>query len=340
MPSIRPVTPADIPAWDSYVEAHPGATFFHLHGWSEILGGALGHRPRYLLAEAGGRITGVLPLVETRSLLFGSTLASLPFCSYGGPLADDPATEQELEEAAAELARRLQVGSLELRRLSPSGRERPVKTLYSTWRKPILPSEEENLKALRGKQRNMVRKGIKAGLTAAIEDLEAFYPVYAESVRNLGTPVFPKRLFEAIHRTFPEQTEYLVTRHQGEPVSAAMLFCFRDEICPYYWGGRATARRLAGNDFLCWRVMCRGMERGCTRFDFGRSKAGTGSEQWKRHWGFEPQQLYYEYVLVKDREMPQLNPANPKYRLFIEAWKRLPLPVASLLGPMLSRSLG
>ena len=86
--------------------------------------------------------------------------------------------------------------------------------------------------------------------------------------------------------------------------------------------------------------MCRAAERGCTSFDFGRSKRATGSYQWKVNLGFEPQPLYYEYELIRDREMPSVNPLNPKYRLAIDLWKRLPLVISKIVGPILSRGLG
>ena len=101
-----------------------------------------------------------------------------------------------------------------------------------------------------------------------------------------------------------------------------------------------AARGLKGNDFLAWSIMCRAAARGCTLFDFGRSKKGTGAYQWKENLGFEARPLYYEYELVRAKAMPDINPLNPKYRLFVEAWKKLPLPLAGLLGPWLSRHLG
>lgn len=326
--------------WDVFVAGHPDATFFHLSGWRAVLGRGLGHRTHYLYAEEDGEIRGILPLVHVRSLLFGSSLSSLPFCAYGGALAVTEDARRALEDEAERLARRLGVGALELRQRAPGDRGRPTKRLYDTFEKPIAASEEENLKAIRGKQRNVVRKGMKAGLTCRVDVLDAFYPVYAESVRNLGTPVFPKRLFAAIQAAFPAHTEFLSVCLDGAPVASAMLFYFRNTVCPYYWGGTARARGVAGNDFLCWRIFSRAAERRCTTFDFGRSKQGTGSYQWKLNWGFEPRPLFYEYVLVKDREIPNVNPLNPKYRLFVEAWKRLPLPVTRMIGPWLARSLG
>jgi len=187
----------------------------------------------------------------------------------------------------------------------------------------------------------MIRKGIQAGLVSVIDDeVDRFYDVYAESVRNLGTPVFPKRYFRKLKETFGDRCEILVVEHRGEPVAGVMSFYFRDEVLPYYGGGRAVARRLHANDFMYWEVMRRAVERGVRVFDYGRSKKGTGSFRFKTHWGFQPRPLYYEYELIRARKMPDVNPLNPKYRLFIRAWRQLPLPLSKLIGPWLSRSLG
>ena len=338
--NVRDCTAADAAAWDAFVAAHPRASFFHQFAWRQVFEGALRHRTHYLVAEHDGVLRGVLPLVHVNSLLFGSSLSSLPFCSEGGPLADDVAVASALEDAALDRARALRVGSLEYRLRQESGRARPTKRLYSTFSKPILADEEANMQAIRSKQRNVIRKGIKNGLVFRATTLERFYPVYAESVRNLGTPVFPRALFAAIHGAFPQSTEFVEACLDGVAVSAAMNFYHRDSVCPYYWGGTHAARDLKGNDFLAWSILCRAAERGCTLFDFGRSKQGTGPWQWKENLGFEGAQLYYEYELVRDREMPEINPLNPKYRLFVEGWKRLPLPVSNVLGPWLARNLG
>ena len=86
--------------------------------------------------------------------------------------------------------------------------------------------------------------------------------------------------------------------------------------------------------------MRRAAQRGYRCFDFGRSKANTGAFAFKKNWGFEPNWLEYEYWTRDGGTIPEKNPFNPKYALFIEAWKRLPLPLANLLGPLLIRSLG
>lgn len=333
-------TEDDAARWDAFVDAAPGAAFFHLFGWKGILGNALGHRTFYLAAEEDGELRAVLPLVRVRSRLFGDTLSSLAFCAHAGTLSTSAEAATRVEDEALDLARRLGVDSLEYRRTSPGGAGRLTKDLYDTFAKPIEPDADANMKAIRSKQRNVIRKGMKSGLVSREDDLDGFYPAYAESVRNLGTPVFPRALFAAIHAAFPGRTEFFSACLDGRVISSAMNFYHRDAVCPYFWGGVYDARRLSGNDFLAWEILCRAAARGCTRFDFGRSKKGTGSYRWKENLGFEPAPLYYEYDLVKADSVPDVNPLNPKYRLFVSLWKKLPLPVATRLGPFLARNLG
>jgi FemAB-related protein (PEP-CTERM system-associated) len=327
--------------WDAYVRRAPGATFFHLAGWREIVEGACGHRAHYLAARRGGRIVGVLPLAHQRSLLFGNALISTPFCVYGGAVADDPAAQHALLDAAEDLARDLRVDYLELRNLAPVDRDWPTKQLYVTFRKPITGDAEKDLNAIPRKQRAMVRKGIDAGLEAGVdEDVGRFFEAYSESVRNLGTPVLGKGYFAALRRAFGSDCEVLTVTRGAELVASVMSFYFRDEVLPYYGGGTAAARACKGNDFMYWELMRRAGERGVRLFDYGRSKRDTGSFSFKEHWGFVPQDLHYQYCLVRARSMPDLSPKNPKYHFFIEAWKRLPLPVARTVGPAIARRLG
>lgn len=338
--AVRVSTASDRPAWDRFVNAHPYGSVFHLYAWQDVLRDALGHRPHFLVAERSGELVGVMPLVEMRSFFFGHTLSSMPFATWSGPLGSEREVVVALEHHAVDLARAFRVDTLELRYRERSDVDRPVKLIYETFSKPIEPDADANMKAIRSKQRNVIRKGMKAGLTGAETDFETFFRIYSESVRNLGTPVFSSRLFRAIREAFPENTEYFGVFDDGRALSAAMLFYFRDTVCPYYWGGLYAARRLAANDFLAWAIINRAAARGCSLFDFGRSKKDTGAHQWKLNLGFEPAQLFYEYELIRANSMPEVNPNNPRYSLFIELWKRLPVPLSRLLGPRISGTLG
>ena len=339
--TIKPLDASSHSAWDAFVESCPEATFFHKAGWKEVIEASFGHKTHFLYAEKEGAIQGILPLGHVKSMLFGNALISAPFCVYGGIAAISDDARIALDESASKLARELGVDYLEMRNYRQRHENRPHKELYVTFRKNLDPNPEENLKAIPRKQRAMVRKGIKAGLSAVVDnDVNRLYAAYAESVRNLGTPVFSKKYFENLKRVFADNCEMLIVEHQGRLVSGVMNFYFRDEVLPYYGGGTEQARDLKANDFMYWEVMRRAVEKGIKVFDYGRSKEGTGSYRFKKHWGFEPQPLFYEFDLIKASSMPDINPLNPKYQMFIAMWKRLPLPVSNIVGPWISKDLG
>ncbi len=295
-----------------------------------------------MLAEEEGRIVGVLPLVRIKSLLFGHSLTSTAFAVYGGPVGDTPDVVALLAGHATALADLIDADHLELRSLVKTGLDWPSKdAAYATFRRPISADPDANLKAVPRKQRAVVRKAIERGLTGEIDaGIDRFFHLYATSVRNLGTPVFPKRWFAELRRAFPGESDILTVTDGGIPVSAVLNFYFRGQVLPYYGGGGLEARRVGANDFMYYDLMCRAGARGCTLFDFGRSKVGSGAFAFKRNFGFEPEPLHYEYYLRRGDRLPDASPNNPKYRLMIALWSRLPLGVANALGPLVSRSLG
>jgi len=345
VPGIVPLTPARAAAWDFFVAAHPNGTFLHRAAWAALLEQGFNYTTHYLMAEQDGAITGVLPLARVKTLLFGDSLVSAPFLVYGGPLATDPETAAALETAARDLQRRLAVPVMEWRFRDPPPdlpNWQSRDDLYVTFRKTLSPSDDVNMKAIPRKQRAMVRKGIDKGLVSvAGRDIDTLFRVYAESVRNLGTPVFPRRWFHLLAAAFGDALDVVTILHEGTPVSAVLNFYDdRGEVLPYYGGGTAASRPVAAHDFMYWEVMRRAVARGCTGFDFGRSKLGTGSFAFKKNWGFVPTPLQHRFHLAPGASIPDHNPLNPKYALFIKAWKRLPLPVANLIGPHIVRGVG
>ena len=339
---VRELQQKDEAAWDRYVNGRPDGTFFHLSGWRAVIERAFRHRTHYLLAERDGAVAGVLPLAHLRSRLFGNTLVSVPFCVYGGPLASDAATSDALIGHALDLMRRTGASAIELRMRQPAMSTWATRSdLYATFRKPISADPDANINAIPRKQRAMVRKGMRNGLRSHIDgDTTRLHRIYAESVRNLGTPVFPARYFQLLAEQFRACSEILTVMDGERAIASVLSFYFRDEVLPYYGGGTAEARQRAANDFMYWEVMRHAAARGARLFDFGRSKVGTGSFDFKKFWGFTPEPLHYQYQLAPGSSIPDLNPLNPKYRLFIAAWKRLPLPLANRLGPMIVRGVG
>jgi len=337
---IKSLSSSDMQRWNDFLARSSGGTFFHRAEWKTVFEDSLGHRGHYLFAETGERISGILPLVHIRSRLFGNLLASSPFLTYGGVVADDEPADAALENAARALAQRLGVHYVEYRNRDVQRPGLETKTGYVTFRKNLAATPDECMQMIPRKQRAMVRKGIKHGLQARIEDhIDHFYPVFSESYRNLGTPVLARKYFQAIRREFGKDCEVMTIFKDDRAVASVMSYYFRDEVIPYYGGSLLAARGLMANDFMYWELMRRSCEAGIRVFDYGRSREGTGSYRFKKHWGFAPEPLHYQYDLVGQGEMPDLSPGNPKYRLAISIWKRLPTGLTRWLGPMVAKNL-
>jgi FemAB-related protein (PEP-CTERM system-associated) len=328
--------------WNAFVEAHTDSTFFHRAEWATVLERAFGHKTHFLMAvDEQGIVQGLLPLAQVKSFLFGHSLVSLPMCVYGGVVASSDEAKSALLQHASDLADHLQVDAMELRHQKSSGHDWPTKHLYFTFKKTLSPDNEENMKAIPRKRRAMIRGGISAGLESESDaGVDRFFAAYAESVRNLGTPVFSKKYFRILREVFGDDCRVMMITHDGKDVASLMSFYFKEEVLPYYAGSFDSAKDLKAHDFMYWELMRRSVDEGYRVFDFGRSKEGTGPYSFKKGWGFEPTPLVYEYYLVKSSSIPEVNPTNPKYKLFINAWKRLPLPIANCAGPFLSKSLG
>ena len=336
--AVEWLQPAAAAEWDAFAEAHPEGTFFHRTKWGEVLGRLPGFQSHYLLVRRAGQISGVLPLVRVRSPWFGRALVSLPFCVEAGVLANDEASEDALIANASALATFQRVDWLELRHRRAHCPRWPANSdTYAVFRRALPSTAADAFAAIPRKQRAMIRKATGFGLTSVQEStLENFWPVYATSVRNLGTPVFPRRYFEDLLATFGDAAQVTTVFDGEDAVASVLSFVHQGCVLPYYGGGLPRARHVNAYDFLYWEVMRRAVDDGLHTFDFGRSKRGTGAFDFKRHWGFEPTPLHYEYRLLRTQEVPRRNPGNPRFRLAVSLWKHLPLPVANRLGPLVS----
>ena len=328
--------------WDAFVMACPEATFFHRAGWQNVLSGVLKHPCYFLYAHHAGEVLGVLPLAHVQSWLFGRSLVSLPFAVYGGVAASQPDVAQALEREAQALAQQLGVAHLELRHRQARHPDWPQQGLYVTFQKDLAPDESTNLLAIPRKQRAMIRKGMGHGLVSVLDPQpHRFFALYANNMLRHGTPALPLSYFKALKAEFGDDCEVMTVQNpQGQAVSSVLSFYFRQEVLPYYAGDLPCARALAANDFKYWELMRRAGERGFMRFDFGRSKQGTGSYAFKKNWGFEPSPLHYEYCLYQRDSVPQHNPSNARYQQLIALWRRLPQGLANWLGPHVVRNLG
>jgi FemAB-related protein (PEP-CTERM system-associated) len=328
--------------WDDFVARTSSGTFFHLIGWKEVLERAFGFTAHYLVARRGGAVVGVLPLFEVRAMLGGRSLLSVPFAVEGGVCATDVVAQQALDAAALALRDACGARYLELRDGCAGDGFAVREGVYYRFRRPLLPTDEENFAAIRRKQRRMVRVGQQSGLVARVggDDLAEFYDLYARSVRNLGTPVFPLRYFRLLAEQFSGDCCVLTVRRGGQPAAAVMSFFFKDAVLPYYAGSRQEFFRYAVNDFMYWELMRHARDRGARVFDFGRSKKGSGAFDFKCHWGFEPEPLRYR-VSGRDGEDVSGRTVNDGgVQLLRRAWRHLPLGVTKRLGPFFIRRFG
>jgi FemAB-related protein (PEP-CTERM system-associated) len=327
----------------AWVHDHPEATPFHLPAWSVAVARGCRQKSHYLVAERGnGDIAGVLPLTEMHSPLFGRALVSAGFGVGGGVLADDAAAARAVTEAAWALAGRLSCPGVELRGGALPGPDWHVDdTTYLGFVRDLAEDDEAELLAIPRKQRAEVRRSFGNDLEIVTgDDAATHYALYAESVRNLGTPVFPRTLFSEVLNQFGEAANVLTVRHHGVGVSSVLSLYWKDVVYPYWGGGGDAARALRANDAMYFGLMRHARERGCKRFDFGRSKAGTGAAAFKKNWGFEPEPLTY-FTRTADGTAPRkVNPLDPKYSLQVKAWKRLPLWLANRIGPWIAQGLG
>ena len=334
----------DDAALAAFVAIAPAATPFHDPRWGRAVERATGHRWIALGArDALGKVVGALPLHVIRSRLFGSTLASTGFAVDGGIIADDPRVVAALAEAARALARELGLGHVTLRGgPAPEGWAVDAAS-HVGFVRPLAADRDAELAAIPRKHRAEVRKALANELDVttgtAPADRAMHYRCYATSVRNLGTPVFPPALFDAVLDGFGDDADILTVSHAGEPVASVLSLYWRGSVMPYWGGGTQAARGLRANEMMYFALMEHARARGCVRFDFGRSKVGSGPAAYKKNWGFEPIALRYAYWSA-DGMARDVNPASGRYRLMVKTWQRLPLWLANRAGPLIARQLG
>lgn len=331
---------------DRFVQDHAQGTAFHRPDWMQSVSKACGHEWRYMLAEnSDGELEALLPLHLIHSALFGRALVSSGFAVGGGILSSSDQATQMLADAAWKYAEAHSFPTVELRGGPiPCGQWQNKEGVYAGFVTDLADDDDNQLLAIPRKQRAEVRKGLKNDLVVRIgtsaEDRANHYDVYAESVRNLGTPVFPKALFDQVLDGFGPDADILTVLSNGKPVASVLSLYHKGTVMPYWGGGSFDARRLRANDVMYYALMNHARERGCQRFDFGRSKVGTGAYSFKKNWGFEPEPLSYAIRTADGEEARDVNPMSPKYRLKVALWQKVPLSIANRLGPIIAKGLG
>jgi FemAB-related protein (PEP-CTERM system-associated) len=339
---------ADGAAWDAFVGGHPAATVAHRRGWGDVFTAAYGHCALPLVARDGGEVVGVLPLVLIESRLFGRRLVSLPFLDYGGVLAEAgrgpgaAAVESALVEAALALARERRAHSLGLRQLAKTTLPHPVADDRVTMLLP-LTTEAAAWAALPSERRNRIRKGQRQGLEATwhgASALDDFYAVFARNMRDLGSPVHGRAFFRHLLARLPDVARVLLVRDRdGRVVGAAVCLFHRETVMVPWVSSRRDAFALCPNFVLYWEVVRLACREGYRTLDLGRSFRNRGTFEFKRQWGARPHPLPWIFLDLQPGTAPSVDQDAGRYGRLVEAWKRLPLPVASALGPWIRRQV-
>lgn len=331
---------------DQWICAHPASTPFHRTAWLKAITRCTGQSAMILVArESADKIVGLVPLNFIDSALFGRALVSTGFAVDGGILADDPAVAQALADACWTLAERENLPTAELRGGMLPENGWTIKTdSYLGFAKRLEADDEKQLLSVPRKHRAELRKGLDKGFDVEIgrdgRMLDIHYRLYAENVHRLGTPVFPKSLFSSVLETFRQDADIILVSKDGVPHTSIFSLYHNDACMPYWHGATLQARGLHSNEVAYFKLMGHARERGCTIFDFGRSKVGTGPAAWKKSWGWEGQPLSYAVRTAQGTAARDINPLSPQYQRKVELWKKLPLPLANIIGPYISRGLG
>lgn len=332
----------DYTAWNAYVNKNQNASVYHLAEWRDLIKSTFGHEGIYFYAiDAKNTIRGILPLIRLKSLAFGDFLVSMPYFNYGGAIADHPDIENRLMRSASDIASRIGVSHIEYRD-DISHAEYPTRcdkvNMILT-----LPADAQILwNSFTPKLRSQIKRpqrenpGISFGHAELLND---FYEVFARNMRDLGTPVYSKRFFLNILNTFPTQTHILTVRIKNKPVAAAFLIGYGTKLEIPWASTIRTVNHLSVNMLMYWEALNFAVTNNYDYFDFGRSTKDAGTYQFKKQWGALPRQSYWHYWLSPGKEMPSLNPYNPKYAAAIATWKRLPLFISNFLGPFIVRNL-
>lgn len=332
---------------EGFAARHPQGTPFHRPAWFVSVARATGNEALALVQERAGEIAAFLPLDMIHSPVFGRLLASTGFAVGGGLLTTESADPDSMFAAVEELARRRSCPAIELRGgvLPAGGNGWAIKTeSHCNFARPLAADDNAQLSSIPRKQRAEVRRSLGIDLTidvgTAEADRAAHYSVLCESYRNLGTPIFPRALFDAVIDGFGADADILTVRHEGRAVASVLSVYHQGAVMPYWGGGTWDARRLRANDRMYYELMLHARRRGASVFDFGRSKTNSGAYHFKRNWGFEPEPLTYASWTAPGTAAREADPASAKLSLQIRLWQRLPLAVANRLGPLIARGIG
>ena len=334
---IRFASEHDQPAWDQYVKLHPDGLSYHFYAWLQAVHQAYGFKNKSLIAEKDDRICGILPLIVFKSPFLSNTLVSLPYCDAAGILSDNHNISVLFMKRLADIfpAQTLIIRSSSSIECGLDNQTDKTRMLLE------LPENSEAfLASMKAKLRSQVRKPERDGLTSKIggsELVDEFYQVFAENMRDLGSPVHSKSWIRAIMHHYSDNAKIAVVyTPQGEAAAAGIILLHPYTVSIPWASSLRRFNRMNPNMLLYWTFLSWCADNDFRYFDFGRSTPGEGTYRFKQQWGAQPQPLYWynfpDVSVAKDK--PQGSPVKDG---IVKLWQQLPLPIANSFGPLLRK---
>jgi FemAB-related protein (PEP-CTERM system-associated) len=338
---VKELTDVETADWTSYTRRSPVATIAHRLEFADIIRRSLGHRPRYLIAYDIADVVGILPLFIVTTLWRKKYVVSVPWLDYGGVCADNSQAERALLADAKKITEDEDAEFLEFRSADSSDLGLELRLDKVSFIMDLPPDPDVLWNSFDAKLRNQIRKSAKSGLKTyigGIERLDEFYRVFSVNMRDLGTPVWGKNLFEDILNSLAGDSEIILVERDGNIIAGGLILTHGDSQYVPSASALRSELKYCPNHALYWAVIERACRTGIKRFDFGRSSWDSGTFRFKKQWGALPKQLEWQYFLNRTKEVPIISPDNPKYDIFVRIWKKLPVALANMLGPRLIRN--
>jgi len=340
---IRFARDTDHQRWDEYVLNHKAGTAYHLFSWKTAIEKTYKFKCFYLMAEESGAIVGVLPLVQQGSQFRRSHLFSLPYCDIGGILSDSVDTGRSLLAYALEYMRKNGFSKLDIRTNKIDLQESSGKKSAKVRMLMEMEGNAESLmRSFKSKLRSQVRKTFRDGLQVrigGIELLDTFYRVFAENMRDLGSPVHSKNWFSQILKAYGARSRCgVVYLPDGRPAAGGIILLHEYTLSIPWASHLRKLNQFNPNMLLYWRFLEFAADNGYKFFDFGRSTPEEGTYNFKAQWGAIPEPLFWYRWKVDDKGVINENGASnshvfPKFRPIAErVIQQMPISIATFLG--------
>ena len=344
---VSEVTAENWSECEDYLGSLEDLTFVDTWTWRRVIEKAYGLPQYWFSARRDGRICGFLALVLSTNPFFGRYLVTAAFGNQGGFYAEDDHAERALLAKALEVQERADASYTLVRLLDgdtppPPGWDQDPS--YATYYLTLDSDPDWYYKhRLRSIVRNRIKKARGHDLVVRFghgELADDFWRVINRAARDLGSPYHPRAYLDTLVTEHGENAllALLYTR-DGRPIGGSLLV-YREKAASQlhvvclrpYWS-------LYANDYLYWAVIEECCRRGVTRLDLGRSLVGSGNERFKMKWGPERRAIANWYHRSDGGALPHLSPGNPKFALARATWRRMPMPLAKLIGPRVMSGL-